>query len=76
MTTFDAWVSGLQVLGWTDPSPGLPFITADTSLAPTLGLCLAQAIRSMPTELRTRLTLKGLVQIDARDYLSVLDPAA
>jgi hypothetical protein len=28
----------------------------------------------MPTELRTRLTLKGLVQIDARDYLSVLDP--
>lgn len=76
MTAFDPLASDLHVLGWTDPSPGLPFITAIAPLAPTLGRCLAKAIRSMPAELRALLTLKGLMQIDARDYLSVPDPAA
>lgn len=76
MLAFDAWVAGLRVLGWTDPSPGLPFITANASLAPTLALCLSDAIRSMPGEMLTRLTLKGLTQIDADDYLSVPDPPA
>lgn len=76
MTAFDPWSEGLQVLGWTASSPGLPFITADARLAPTLGRCLARAIGLMPAALRDRLTLKGLVQINAVDYLSVPDPAA
>ncbi len=76
MTAFEPLVSGLRVLGWTDPSPGLPFITANALLAPTLGRCLAQAIQLMPELLRDRLTLKGLVRIDTRDYLSVADPPA
>lgn len=75
MTTFDPWVDGLRVLGWTDPSPGLPFITAYKALAPTPGRCIARAIRSMPDDLRARLTLNGLVRIDAVHYLSVSDPA-
>lgn len=76
MTNFDPWTVNLRVLDWTVHSPGLPFITADARLAPTLGRCLAKAIRSMPGALRRSLTLQGLVQIDASDYRSVPDPAS
>ena len=76
MTAFDPWVSGLRVLDWTESSPGLPFITAFASLAPTLARCLDRAIRSMPEALRDQLTLEGLVHVDARDYLAVADPPA
>lgn len=73
MTAFDPWVRDLRVLGWTEPSPGLPFITACAPMAPTLGHCLSRAIQSMPELLRDRLSLKGLVSIDAGDYLAVAD---
>lgn len=74
MTRFDPWAAGLRVLGWTEPTPGLPFITAFAPLAPTIRRCLAQAIGAMPGHLREDLTLTGLVQIDAADYRRVPDP--
>jgi len=73
ITRFDVWSNSLRVLGWTEPTPGLPFITAFAPLAPTLGRCLARAIESMPRLLRDQLTLQGLVRLDARHYLSVVD---
>ena len=73
ITRFDPWATSLRVLGWTEHTPGLPFITAVFPMAPTLGRCLAQAIQSMPRVLRDHLTLQGLVRIEAGHYLSVAD---
>jgi len=76
MTAFDPWVGDLRVLGWTEPTPGLPFITAIAPLAPVLHRCLAGAIRSMPAPLRAQLGLRALVRIEASAYLTVADPPA
>lgn len=73
ISRFDLWANSLRVLCWTEPTPGLPFITAFAPMAPTLGRCLAQAIQSMPRVLRDHLTLQGLVRIEAGHYLSVAD---
>ena len=73
ITGFDSWATSLRVLCWTEPTPGLPFITAFAPMAPTLGRCLARAIQSMPRVMRDHLTLQGLVRIEACHYLSVAD---
>lgn len=74
MQRFDPWTSGLRVIDWTAPTPGLPFITAFPQLADTIAACLAAAMRTLSRELRQHLTILDLVAIDSRDYLAVVDP--
>ncbi|CAM8628525.1 ABC transporter, phosphonate, periplasmic substrate-binding protein [Paracoccaceae bacterium] len=74
MLRFDPWTSGLRVLSWTQPSPGLPFITAFAPLAPTINTCLAAALRSLPKALRQDLSMVDLAMIDRQGYLTVPDP--
>jgi ABC-type phosphate/phosphonate transport system substrate-binding protein len=75
MTRFDPWTAGLRVLGWTEPTPGLPFVTAFEPLADILrdGLCHALAV--LPPPMRDLLTMEGIVRLDQATYVSVLDPA-
>ena len=75
MLRFDPWTAHLRVLDWTAPTPGLPFITADASLALLIGDCLAAALKTLPTEMRQDLTMIDLVKVDRSDYLAVADPA-
>ena len=53
MTRFDPWSTELRVLGWTEPTPGLPFITAFAPLADLLQDSLRHAMASLPPRCAT-----------------------
>ncbi|MCC5974337.1 MAG: PhnD/SsuA/transferrin family substrate-binding protein, partial [Rubellimicrobium sp.] len=74
MTMFDDWSTTLRVLDWTEPTPGLPFITVRRDLAQRIGAALARAIAALDVEHAGRLTLRGIVPIAEDDYLAVPDP--
>ena len=74
MTRFDLWTTKLRVLGWTEATPGLPFITAFAPLADLLHECLRLALDSLPHPMRHLLTLDGLLRIEQATYVAVLDP--
>lgn len=76
MQRFDSWTSGLRVISWTSPTPGLPFITAFAPLAATITSCLSEALRMLPRALRDDLTMVDLVAVNRWDYLAVPDPEA
>ena len=65
---------GLKVVGLTDPTPGLPYITAlgrdpDPIRAATQG-----AIAALTAADRDILGLRGLVRIPVESYLAVPNP--
>lgn len=74
MTQFDGWTENLHVLDWTAPTPGLPFVTAQASLAPIIAACLVAALKALPRKLRHELGMIDLVTLDPRAYLAVRDP--
>lgn len=59
-----------RVLGFTRPTPGLPFITARATDAAPLFDAIAQAIAGLTTRDRARLLLKGVVRIPSSAYLA------
>lgn len=66
--------SGIKVVGATDPTPALPYITAKGRDAPTIFDAVAAAIDRLPQADRDRLHLRGIVRIPAADYLAVPIP--
>lgn len=66
----------LRVVGWTDPTPGLPYITAKGQDPAPIFDALAEAIAALSPQDRTFLRLKGLVRIPLADYLAVPNPPA
>jgi ABC-type phosphate/phosphonate transport system substrate-binding protein len=71
---YDPWTEVLRVLTWTEPTPGLPFITAVAPLAAVLQDCLQVALAGLDLSLRDALTLRRIVRIPAEAYLTVSDP--
>lgn len=64
----------LKVVGMTDPTPGLPYITArDRDPAPLFD-AICDAIAALSPEDRAVLSLKGCVRIPVEDYLAVPNP--
>lgn len=76
MSKFDPWTQNLRVLTWTEPTPGLPLITACAPIAPILYESLSRALALLPRAVRETLTLKGIMHIEAARYLAVADPVA
>ncbi len=76
---YEPFAALLQVVGMTDPTPGLPYISAlgaDTGGADT-GLMfdvITAAIAALPQADKAALCLRGLVKIEAQAYLSVPTP--
>ncbi|PQV58992.1 ABC-type phosphate/phosphonate transport system substrate-binding protein [Defluviimonas denitrificans] len=74
----DAWhpeLSGtLRVIGHTDPTPGLPLITARGRDTAPLARAVASAITALAAEDRAALGLTGLAAIPASAYLAVPTP--
>ena len=68
--------SRLRVLMQTDPTPGLPYITAPNRDPTLIAGAIAQAIAALSGADRNTLGLRGLVQISARDYLAIPIPPA
>lgn len=71
---FDPVTRDLRVVGLTDPTPGLPLITARTTDPDILFDVVAEAIADMPEADRDLTGLQRLVRIPAAAYLSVPTP--
>ena len=69
-------MAALRVLAQTDPTPGLPYISAAGADAPALFAAIDGAIRDLSPDDRDLLGLCGLVAIPAGDYLAVPVPPA
>ncbi|NGQ89799.1 phosphate/phosphite/phosphonate ABC transporter substrate-binding protein [Rhodobacter sp. HX-7-19] len=67
-------VSGVKVVGATDPTPALPYITARGRDAGAIHDAIATAIERLSAADRAALRLRGLVTIPAADYLAVPIP--
>lgn len=66
--------SALRVMTRTDPTPGLPLITALTRDAGQIAAAVESAIASLAESTRQDLGLKGIAQIPATAYLAVPTP--
>lgn len=69
-------VSGVKVVGATDPTPALPYITAKGRDAGAIFAAVAAAIARLEAADRDRLHLRGIVAIPASAYLAVPIPPA
>lgn len=69
-------VSAVKVVGATDPTPALPYITARGRDAAAIHDAVAEAIAALDPADRARLRLRGIVRIAAEDYLAVPIPPA
>ncbi len=67
-------VSGVKVVGATDPTPALPYITAKGRDAVAIFAAVGAAIARLDAADRDRLHLRGIVAIPASTYLAVPIP--
>ena len=71
---YEAFVPSLRVLEWTDPTPGLPLITAATQDADTIFDSVSDAIDRLEPNDRKQLGIRSLVRIPKSTYLAVPNP--
>ena len=71
---YDDVAQKLRVLEWTEPTPGLPLITAASNDAPLVFDAVDRAISRLDTNIRGLLGLRGLVRIPKAAYLEVANP--
>jgi len=67
-------MSGLQVIGATDPTPALPYITAKGRDVAAIRAAVAEAVAGLAPNDRAKLRLRGIVAIPASAYLAVPIP--
>ena len=72
--TFEPFASGLRVLAWTTPTPGLPLITTLGNDADLIFEAVQHAIDGLDQKSRSQLRIKGIVKIPKQDYLNVRNP--
>jgi ABC-type phosphate/phosphonate transport system substrate-binding protein len=76
MQDHDPVVSRLRVIGRTEPTPGLPYITALNRDPGPILAALTRAIPRLAPADRALLRLKGIVAIPPSAYLAVPNPPA
>ncbi len=64
----------LRVIDWTEPRPGLPYITGIDADRGAVSRAVEQAIAQLTSEDREVLGIRGLVAIPAETYLQVPNP--
>jgi ABC-type phosphate/phosphonate transport system substrate-binding protein len=74
MQSEDAVVARLKVVAMTDPTPGLPYITAAGRDPQPIFDAVSEAFAALDPGDRATLRLKGLVRIPVSDYLAVPNP--
>ena len=74
LATHTPEMSALKVVGLTDPTPGLPFITALGRDPDPIHAATRDAIAALTAEDRDILGLRGLVRIPVESYLAVPNP--
>lgn len=71
----DPLAAKVKVIAMTDPTPGLPYITAKGRDSGAIFDAIAEAVAQLDATERMALRLKGIVHIPAEAYLSVPVPA-
>ncbi len=74
MQDLDPVVASLRVIAKTDPTPGLPYITARGSDPAPIFAALTRAITALAPADRALLSLQGVVAIPDTAYLAVPNP--
>ena len=74
MQHHEPFAANLRVLEWTEPTPGLPLITARGNDADAIFTATENAIAQLSDHDRDALGLVGLVRIPAEDYLAIPNP--
>ena len=72
--TYDRYAEELAVIDWTDPTPGLPYITSVNNDAAAMFDAISAAIEELPADTRKQLGIYELVKLSAEDYLAVENP--
>lgn len=70
----DPEAASLRVIALTDPTPGLPYITAQVRDPAPIFDAVTEAIAALTTDDRAVLRLKGVVRLPVADYLAVPNP--
>jgi ABC-type phosphate/phosphonate transport system substrate-binding protein len=71
---YEPFASGLRVLDWSKPTPGLPLITALGNNADLIFEAVKGAIVELDEQSRLQLGIKDIVKIPKEDYLKVPNP--
>lgn len=74
MDQHDAFARKLRVLDWTEPTPGLPLITAKGNDAGAIFNAVKSAIGALEPTDRDLLGLRGIVKIPKDTYTSIPNP--
>lgn len=74
MERYDGFAGALRVLAWTEPTPGLPYITAKDHDADAVGQAVREALGRLSDKDRAALGIKNLVAISPEDYLAIPNP--
>lgn len=74
MQGFDPVAGQLKVVALTDPTPGLPFITAKGRDPDPIFDAVSEAIAALSQTDRAALRLQGFVRLPVADYLAVPNP--
>lgn len=73
---YEPWASDLKVLGWTEPTPGLPYIAAKKADAQKTFDAVKAAIDGLSVDDRDTLGIQDLIPISHADYMAVPNPPA
>mgnify|MGYP003672509095 FL=1 len=76
MEEFDNFYNELQILNWTDPTPGLPYISANGADQEKIFNAVSSATSELPGQTPDLLRLKGITYIPKEIYLAVPNPQA
>lgn len=71
---FEPFARDLRVLTWTEPTPGLPLITALGNDANLIFKAVKGAIAELDAQDISLLGIRGIVKISKQDYLNVRNP--
>lgn len=74
MSEHDAFANSLRILEWTEPTPGLPLITAKGKTAETIYDAVKSAIEQLGESDRRLLGLRGIVRINKDQYTAIPNP--
>lgn len=64
----DRAAQSVRLFGWTEPTPGLPYITARRREIPALAAAVATAVAGLPAAVREALLIDGFVRFRPADY--------
>ncbi len=73
---YEPFADQLRVLEWTEPTPGLPLITASGNDTGAIFAAVSKAISQLEDEDKAKLGLKSIVMIPKENYLAVPNPPA